>query len=357
MRILHVTDCYLPRVGGIELHVRDLARHQRLQGNTVVVATRTRPAVADPEVTWLRRLDPRALEAAAPDVVHAHLSVVSPLALSGARVAAGLGVPTVVTVHSLWSDLARIAPLLRGSLRLHRLPIVWTAVSEPAARQVAAVVGRPVEVVPNAVDVDFWRGAAAGSAYVGGGRPPTVLGVMRLTTVKRALPLARMLRAVAARTALDAVIVGDGPQRPALQDHLRRHGLDDKVRLTGALDRAAVRDAMATASVFVAPAYRESFGIAALEARAAGLPVVAPANSGVASLVRHGREGLLGRDDDELAGHLVELLTNHELGQRIARHNRSTTPPQTWAAAIARNGDAYELAGASGPLRLEAVGR
>src|SRR5690348_6375269 len=42
MRIAHVTDCYLPRLGGIELHVRDLVERQRSAGNDVTVITSTR---------------------------------------------------------------------------------------------------------------------------------------------------------------------------------------------------------------------------------------------------------------------------------------------------------------------------
>lgn len=348
MRILHVSDCYLPRVGGIELHLRDLAHHQARAGHDVGVATRTAATGTDPVPGVLRvfSLTAADLAALAPDVLHAHVSVVSPLALGTALRAARLGLPTVVTVHSLWHDLARVAPLVRAATGLAGAPIVWSAVSEPAARQVERVVRGPVMVVPNAVDLDFW--AAAGRAEETPG-PATVISVMRLTTVKRTLPLARILRSVADRCDLSAVIVGDGPRRPALEAFVRRHGLADRVRVTGTLDRTAVRHAVSRASLFLAPAHRESFGIAALEARAAGLPVVAPRDSGVASFVTHGRDGLLGVDDRALADHTVRLLRDTALRRSIAAHNRAVPPAHSWSAAVSRNLEAYVAAGAMVP--------
>jgi glycosyltransferase involved in cell wall biosynthesis len=347
MRIVHVSDCYLPRVGGIELHLRDLAHRQVLDGHDVSIVTRTPDDGRRPSAGVLRvhSVSSHDLSVLAPDVLHAHVSVLSPLALSSAVRAAHLGVPTVVTVHSLWSDLALMAPLVRATTGLTGAPIVWTAVSRTGARQVERVVRAPVMVVPNAVDLDFWSARPPGDAGAHQDRPATVVSVMRLTAVKRTLPLARILRAVSGRCDLSAVIVGDGPRRPALESYLHRHGLSARVRITGTLDRTAVRDVLDQASVFLAPARRESFGIAALEARAAGLPVVAPRDSGVASFVEHGREGLLGVDDRALAEHTAELVQDRPLRAGITAHNRAVPPAYTWDAAVARNHAAYLLAG------------
>ena len=343
MKILHVTDCYQPRVGGIELHIRDLAQRQRASGHAVVVATRTPadlPGIVD-DVRRLRLGDTRWLEAEAPDVVHAHVSVVSPFALAAARRAGRLGIPTVVTVHSLWSHVGPLPELGRDLWGMQGWPVVWSAVSERAALPVHERVGVPVHVVPNAVDLDTWRPLSA--------TPPEgtarVLSVMRLTSVKRAMPLVHVLHEVARSTELRATIVGEGPQRPLVERYLRRHRLTDRIRLTGALERSEIQHHLEHASVFVAPAHRESFGIAALEARASGVPVLASARSGVATFVEHGRDGLLARDDRELAEHLRTLLTDHELRRTIASHNRLVAPVQGWTEALTRNDELYADAG------------
>ena len=339
MLILHVSDCYQPRVGGIELHVRDLAERQRAAGHTVVVATRTPGTSYDVEDDVRRvGLGDRAwLGREAPDVVHAHVSVVSPFALAAARRAGRLGIPTVVTVHSLWSHVGPLPELARDLGGMRGWPVVWSAVSERAALPVHACLGLPVHVVANAVDLDAWTPLPAipedGTARV--------LSVMRLTSVKRAMPLVRVLHQVSRSTDLRATIVGDGPQRPAVERYLRRHRLTDRIRLAGVLDRSEIRRHLESASVFVAPAHRESFGIAALEARASGVPILASARSGVATFVEHGRDGLLARDDQELEHHLHALLTDHELRRSIARHNRLVPPVQGWDEALVRNDELY----------------
>jgi glycosyltransferase involved in cell wall biosynthesis len=341
MRIVHVTDCYLPRVGGIELHVRDLAARQRLAGHDVTVVTRT---PGDPDEGLVRTGGRFPLDGA--DVVHAHVSVVSPFALVAARRAAYAGVPTLVTVHSLWSHVGPLPELARGVWGTDRWPLTWSAVSERAALPVHERLGVAVHVLPNAVDLDTWTPAPTVPPGV-----PEVLSVMRLTSVKRAVPLVRVLRSVAERAEFSATVVGDGPERPAVERFLRRHGLTDRVTLTGALDRTAIRAHLERASVFVAPAHRESFGIAALEARATGVPVLASARSGVATFVEHERDGLLARDDRELADHLHTLVTDHALRHRIARHNRLVPPAHGWAQALARTEELYAVAGARTGVR------
>lgn len=339
MRIVHVTDCYLPRIGGIELHVRDLSERQRIEGHEVTIVTPTpgdfmpgvlRVPVSDRD--WLRDLQP--------DVVQAHVSIVSPFALASARRAAGLGTPTVVTVHSLWTHVGPLPHLARDLWGMRQWPVAWSAVSEQAAAPVRSLLGVVVHVVPNAVDVEQWTPmplpAASGQ--------PLVVSVMRLTGVKRALPLLDVLRRASEAVDFRATIVGDGPKRAAMERYLDHHGLGERVLLAGTLDREAIRQHLAHASVFIAPAHRESFGIAALEARASGVPVIASAQSGVASFIRHGHEGLLAHDDREMIDHLVLVLRDHELRARLAAHNRTVAPAMGWAEALDRHALLYEHA-------------
>jgi len=350
MRILHVTDSYLPTLGGIELHVRDLAAQQRSGGHHVTVATRT-PSPGDEAAEQVRRVRGNQrlwLADDAPDVVHAHVSIVSPFALSAARRAAMEGVPTVITVHSIWTRVGPLPVLVRDVWGLRRWDVTWTAVSERAAQPVRDLLQAPVFVVPNAVDLREWRAPDT----VPAASPPHVLSVMRLTSVKRALPLTRILRNAAEAAEFTATVVGDGPERAAMQRYLQRHRLTGRVRLAGVLSRAEIRRLLEQTSVFVAPAHRESFGIAALEARASGVPVVASARSGVATFIEHGREGLLGDSDQEMGDHLVALLARPSLRQQMARHNGLVPPPYGWDQAIERNHEMYRVAAARRVLPL-----
>lgn len=357
MRIVHVTDVYLPRLGGIEMHVHDLAERQRRDGHDVHVVTVT-PAGPDPDPAWVHRVAstgaavPRQLGLGAQivallksaDAVHAHVSVVSPFAFGAARLAASLRCPTLVTVHSLWTRLGVLPSLGSRVAGLRSWQVQWSAVSEAAAQPVRRVLGPDVEVLvlPNAVDAADWRVVSRAPVV------PTIVSVLRLTRTKRPLPLARMLRetraALPADRPLRAVIVGEGPRRPALERYLRRHGMDDWVELRGRLDRSAIREVFEASSVYVAPAELESFGIAALEARVAGLPVVASSHGGVGTFISHGTDGLLGATDDALVDHLVRLLTDETLARRLMSHNRTVSPQLGWDAACAHALTAYDAA-------------
>ena len=343
MRIAHVTDCYLPRMGGIERQVYSLAAAQQAAGHDVTVLTSV-PGTPDgaESLDGVRVLRPD-LPGSRPgairyqtslrgrqvadgyDLVHAHLSTFSPLAFVAAGAATRAGVPTVTTLHSLWSYAT---PIFRGSdaaLGWRSWPIAWTAVSNVAAGALGRVLrpGTEISVLPNGVDPRLWQLPA---------RPPrdprrvVIVSVMRLAARKRPGQLLRMLRAVRDRVPADvdlrAQIIGDGPQRQPLADYLRRHRMSDWVELAGQLDQPAIRDRFADADLYVSPATLESFGIAALEARCAGLPVLAYAGTGVSDYITSGRNGVLVDSDSRLVAELARLVCSPAARAELAGHSQ-----------------------------------
>jgi glycosyltransferase involved in cell wall biosynthesis len=121
--------------------------------------------------------------------------------------------------------------------------------------------------------------------------------------------------------------------------------MTDWVHLSGRLDRDGVRSLLGTADIFVNPAVRESFGIAALEARTAGVPVVARTDNGVSDFVHNGVEGLLCGSTDDLVDAIVRLVEDTETRQRMRDHNRATDPVEcTWPAVVEKFADCYRRA-------------
>jgi glycosyltransferase involved in cell wall biosynthesis len=274
--------------------------------------------------------------------------MLSPFATLAARRTSSAGVPTLVTVHSMWDRLGPLPALVRIVLRLRGWPIVWSAVSDAAAQPLREMLGPEiaVAVLPNAVDPALWQprqrlADPTETAVV-------LISVMRLTRIKRTIPLARMLGSVRAAVpddvALRAVIVGEGPRRMALERFLARHRMTDWVELPGRLDRGTVRERLATADCFVAPAEGESFGIAALEARAVGLPVIASRRSGVGEFVRDGREGLLAGDDASMVRAITRLITDRDLREQIRGHNERVPIDHDWTTALLRTQRLYHRA-------------
>jgi glycosyltransferase involved in cell wall biosynthesis len=88
------------------------------------------------------------------------------------------------------------------------------------------------------------------------------------------------------------IIIGDGPNRTAYEELAEQLGVDDRVRFTGWLSTERIQEEFARSLLFVFPSRREGFGIALLEAMAAGLPVVASKTGGIPEIVE-GTETLL----------------------------------------------------------------
>jgi glycosyltransferase involved in cell wall biosynthesis len=354
MRIAHVTDCYLPRLGGIERQVQGLAAAQLAAGHQVTVITSVPADVAPtPQGTAQARTaqsqaaQPDGLEVIRPagpgahpgsirylaslrgrqavarggyDLVHVHASTFSPLAYLAAGVASRSGVPTVATLHSLWSYATPIFRAFDAGLDWRAWPITWTAVSTAAATSLSQVLrpGTDISVLPNGVSPERWHVRR---------RPPdprrvVIVSVMRLAARKRPLQLLKVLREVRARVPADigieAQIIGAGPQHESMLSYLKRRRMTSWVELTGQLDQPAIRDRFADADLYVSPATLESFGIAALEARCAGLPVLAFAGTGVSDFIEHGRNGLLVRSDDQLAAALATLARSPSARAELA---------------------------------------
>lgn len=415
MRTVHVSDCFAPRIGGIETQVAALARAQGARGHDVTVVTATAAAdsgdasadpddaadpghaaadpdavadsgdaSADPGVPGLpgaacsaggrsrrvrvvrlaghrlgtlpvnlrgRRELSAAFERLAPDVIHVHAGMVSPFAVQAVVVALETGRPLVVTWHSaLAGPIPRLLDL-PGSARLadnSALPLRWpdqladaaragravlTAVSDAAARPVRARTGAVVAVVPDLVDLAPWREVARTRPAPAAGRPLRIIAAMRLAPRKQigtVLAAAyRLRRTVPVPFTVDVFGRGIllGPARAAVR-LLRLRGT---VTLHGAVDPDRLRREYATAQILLAPAALETFGIAALEARAAGLAVVADTRSGIASFITDGIDGLLATGRRGLTAALKRLVTDDVLRRRILRHT-AVAPPDLDAA-------------------------
>jgi len=104
-------------------------------------------------------------------------------------------------------------------------------------------------------------------------------------------------------------MVGDGPERLRAEEDLASRGLQDSVRWIG--NSTHVEHILAMSDVFLLPSETESFGLAALEAMASFVPVVASNVGGLPEVVDHGKTGYLERvgDTAAMAKDVLEILT------------------------------------------------
>ncbi|MEP7191500.1 MAG: glycosyltransferase [Actinomycetota bacterium] len=368
MKIAILSDCYLPRLGGIEVQVHDLASRLAARGHEVVVFTATsgshgerggfvdrvdgvevhRLALRLPFELPVNPLAPgllrQRLASGGFDVVHVHMGVVSPFAVDCTRVAMEMGLPTAMTWHCM---LGPLEPFFRAAGHVRGWAsngVVMSAVSTVAAEPLRRLVGadRAVNVLSNGIDVGRWADPGQQAPVLAAGDHPAdvrVVSAMRLASRKRPLPLLRILARVRvlvpAETGIRLEIFGEGPDRRRLERFVAAHDMGGWVRLPGRVTREELQQRYAASDIFVAPAPLESFGIAALEARTVGLPVVGRRGSGIQEFVNDGLNGYLATDDEAMARLLARLVTDAGLRGSMKEYNRRTPPAQSWDRVLA----------------------
>ncbi len=274
-----------------------------------------------------------------PGVVHAHGYKAAMLAA-----VAGVG-PLVVTFHNLWPN---------GAGALARAGIRWTVrasacvigVSRAVLESTVAVAGSlpNPEVLPNSIDPTFFAALpprAEARALVGLPANGPVVGFAgRLTPVKGPqvlLAAAPLLTHEVAGVAI--ALAGEGPQRGLLEAAAASLGGTARVRFLGPL--ADVRPLLAAADAWAIPSLAEGGGIVALEAMAAGVPLVASAVGGLLESVHPECSGLLVQPGDAaaLAAGLTRVLLEPELARRLAEGGREVVRgwpgPEATAARLA----------------------
>lgn len=312
------------------------------------------------------------------DLVHTHTSKAGVVGRLAARLA---GVRAVVhTPHGhIYAPEARIQSVPRR--RLLRAGFLWAerlagrcgtllvTLTEAEARETVALGLAPADrvvCVPNGVEAEeFARRPSAARVRALRrelglpARARVIISVGRLSRVKGHRVLLEALAELvpaggesSGRGDLHLLLVGEGPERGALAKQARSLGLAERVHFAGRRDREEVAALLHIAAVFVLPSYYEGFGIAVLEAQAAGVPVVASDVGGVREVLAGGRTGLLvpAGDPRALARAVGRVLEDRALARRLARAARKrVTEEFTVERMVERYREVYRKA-----LRLAA---
>jgi N-acetyl-alpha-D-glucosaminyl L-malate synthase BshA len=149
-----------------------------------------------------------------------------------------------------------------------------------------------------------------------------VIHVSNFRPVKRIDAVMAVFARVLENLPAQLVLVGDGPELGTAYRLGRELGIADHVDAIGAQE--AVIPLLSAADLFLLPSAQESFGLAALEAMACEVPVVASNVGGLPEVIDHGRSGFLHdpTDLDGMAASGVALLEDPRLHARIARTAR-----------------------------------
>jgi N-acetyl-alpha-D-glucosaminyl L-malate synthase BshA len=267
------------------------------------------------------------------DIVHAHYAVPHATAAYLARevLASAPGEPAARTVTTLHGTDITLVGSDRSYARVVAFSIersdVVTAVSESLKADTVSTLGiqHPIDVIPNfldcteyqrRVDDDLRRELC----------PPGTAGVIvhasNFRPVKRVDAVIDVFRKVRSRAAARLVMIGDGPDRAMAEQRAREYGLAEHIVFAG--EQEELVRWLSVADVFLLPSAQESFGLAALEALACEVPVIASNAGGLPEIIHNGSNGYVCSLEalDEMASHAVHLLGDEamrrEMGKRGA---------------------------------------
>ncbi|MCW9064978.1 MAG: glycosyltransferase, partial [Ignavibacteriaceae bacterium] len=140
--------------------------------------------------------------------------------------------------------------------------------------------------------------------------------------VKRVPDTIRLFEIVQKEIPSKLILVGDGPDRSECERLVRQLDLQDKVKFLGKQD--GLVEILSSADIFLIPSQSESFGLAALEAMACGLPVISSSVGGLPELVKHNETGFIAEigDIDRMAKYTLELLSNEKKYKIFSENSR-----------------------------------
>jgi len=182
----------------------------------------------------------------------------------------------------------------------------------------------PIEVIPNFVNCDLYlrKDDPGLRAEWAPGDEPILMHLSNFRPVKRLTDVIEIFALVREKMPAKLVLIGDGPDRGAAEYIVRKKKLVRDVHFLGKQDR--VYQLLSLADLFLLPSDMESFGLAALEAMACEVPVVASNVGGVPEVIEHGVDGYLHepRDVKAAAGYALEILSRQDRGRAMGQTAR-----------------------------------
>jgi L-malate glycosyltransferase len=213
---------------------------------------------------------------------------------------------------------------------------------------------RPIEVIPNFVNCDLYRRSSdvkARAKWAPNGEP-ILMHLSNFRPVKRVTDVVEIFAQVRERIPAKLVMIGDGPDRGAAEYMVRKKKLARDVFFLG--KQGSVQDKLGLADLFLLPSDEESFGLAALEAMACEVPVIASEVGGIREVVTHGDDGYLfePRDVATAAKHALEILTRPDRGRRMGERARTNARSRYCSNDIIPRYEAYydKVLNASRPI-------
>lgn len=261
------------------------------------------------------------------DLLHVHYAIPHATSAVVARQILeqqGIRIPVVTTLHG--TDITLVgrdpsfAPVVKYSINESD---GVTAVSEYLRKETMNNFGidTDINVIPNFIDTErFYRQESSSlKQKLCPNCEKVLVHVSNFRPVKNAKMVVEIFHRLRKENhPIKLLMVGDGPDRMPAEHLARQLGVYEDVRFMG--KQEAVQEILSVADIFVMPSGSETFGLAALEAMACGVPVVASNIGGLPELVDHGENGFLCplNNVDAFAERIRQLISNDALQTQMS---------------------------------------
>jgi N-acetyl-alpha-D-glucosaminyl L-malate synthase BshA len=302
--------------------------HERVRFHEVTV---TAYPLFDPYPPYTLALATKMAEVAAYeklDVLHVHYAI--PHAISAylaKQILGASGIKVITTLHG--TDITLVGrdesylPITKFGIEVSD---GVTAVSNWLKEETATHfrTEKSIDVIPNFVDGNrFKRNPSSFCNMFGAPQDKLVCHVSNFRPVKRIMDVIRVFeKTVAAGVAARLIMIGDGPDRSKAEAYCRAHHLRDRVFFLGNVPN--LEEVLGACDLFLLPSETESFGMAALEAMASEVPVIASRAGGLPEVVSDGETGFLCTvgDTGAMSERAIEILRDNGLRERMGKRAR-----------------------------------
>lgn len=262
------------------------------------------------------------------DILHVHYAIPHASAALMAKnilLSQGIKIPFITTLHG--TDITLVGkdpsfvPVIRYSLEMSD---AVTAVSESLKDETNTIfqLTKEIKVVPNFINFKRFANKVSPlhkSHYAPSGEK-ILVHVSNFRAVKRVEDVLKVFDLVRKKTPCKLILVGDGPERSNIEKLCRALNTCNDIISIGKLTEPW--EILKLGDVFLLPSETESFGLAALEAMAAGMPVISSNTGGLPEVNIHSKTGYLSAVGDvtEMADNCLRIILNEEEHKIMSKH-------------------------------------
>ncbi|MCH1401560.1 MAG: N-acetyl-alpha-D-glucosaminyl L-malate synthase BshA [Schleiferiaceae bacterium] len=286
------------------------------------------------------------------DILHVHYAIPHAYAAYMAKKILleehGKYVPVVTTLHGTDITLVGKNPSYKPAVTfsINKSDVV-TSVSESLRQDTldSFDIKKEIEVIPNFIDLDLYRADKnCRRAQIAPNGEKIITHISNMRKVKRIPDIINVFAGIHAQEKSVLLMIGDGPEREKAEKQVRELGLTDCVKFFGKTNE--VRRLLCMSDLFLLTSESESFGLVALEAMAASVPVLSTNAGGIPEVNIHGYTGYLSPVGDvtSMVGYGLELLQDPQKLMEFKSNATERAKAFGIESIVPRYEEAYERA-------------